>query len=412
MKREDHGWAFPSHEESAFPGREDWADARGGVLKRFLDWILGRPPRCRAWFSEDRGLRIEIAGPVTRVHWLVVWVLLSAGMLVLLGWLAGRVNDHLANWSPLVFVPQMWSRAVLAVAILTLVFAVPPLWFESRREFIEIDGRLLTLSGRCFRPNPRRGQVLVLSRVSHLRYSPSVGSIAFEEDGRTYGFGCRLSEAESRRLIATIREYYEIPEPEALPIGTFSEGRFTLSFPSRGIRSEWQTDEAGGLWITIPGHPRILAIVAIAGAINLWWLIVLFVGSLPGADRRPANGMVALVGLFLAEGIWVLWIGAGREVIRIDDDLLVIRHQGGLPTGRGTRSYPMAELRNLRYAPVPARLGRRPRDHRSLAFDCGGKTVRFGDAVLEEEARRIVRTIKDRFPIPDDEVEPLPVEPF
>ena len=43
-------------------------------------------------------------------------------------------------------------------------------------------------------------------------------------------------------------------------------------------------------------------------------------------------------------------------------------------------------------------------------FEFWGDTVRFGMGLSEEESRRLIKTIKDRYKIPDDEDEPLPVE--
>jgi hypothetical protein len=38
----------------------------------------------------------------------------------------------------------------------------------------------------------------------------------------------------------------------------------------------------------------------------------------------------------------------------------------------------------------------------NIAFDYGAKTYRFGASLEEAEARQLVKTIKERFPIPED----------
>jgi hypothetical protein len=46
-----------------------------------------------------------------------------------------------------------------------------------------------------------------------------------------------------------------------------------------------------------------------------------------------------------------------------------------------------------------------------VAFDSGGRTHHFGVGLSENEVARLVKTIRQRFPIKDepDDVEPLPV---
>jgi hypothetical protein len=43
-------------------------------------------------------------------------------------------------------------------------------------------------------------------------------------------------------------------------------------------------------------------------------------------------------------------------------------------------------------------------------IDYEGSTARFGRGLPEKEARRIIKTIKDRYKITDDKDEALPVE--
>jgi hypothetical protein len=46
----------------------------------------------------------------------------------------------------------------------------------------------------------------------------------------------------------------------------------------------------------------------------------------------------------------------------------------------------------------------------NIAFDYDGASIRFAPGLGETECRRLIRTIKDRYKIPDDRDEPLAIE--
>jgi hypothetical protein len=85
----------------------------------------------------------------------------------------------------------------------------------------------------------------------------------------------------------------------------------------------------------------------------------------------------------------------------------------------------MDEISNLRFAPASMRMYPSPFAFHenwdlqsqwmgmgagSIAFDHAGGTQRFGVQLSETESRRLIKTIKDHYKIPDDKDEPLPVE--
>jgi hypothetical protein len=87
----------------------------------------------------------------------------------------------------------------------------------------------------------------------------------------------------------------------------------------------------------------------------------------------------------------------GSERVTVGPEGLVLRR---LPLGR-SRRFALAEVANLRYDPT-ASVGRvlggmAPRGSGVIAFDHPGGTQRFGLGLDEGEAKRIIRTIRDRF---------------
>jgi hypothetical protein len=99
------------------------------------------------------------------------------------------------------------------------------------------------------------------------------------------------------------------------------------------------------------------------------------------------------------------------EIIRFEGDVLALSRHGYFFMYSGECPYQLSKVRNLRYAPygyLPDSLDTSNRP--SLAFDYSGETIHFGLGLSEEESRRLIRTIKDRYKILEDEVEPLPVD--
>lgn len=100
----------------------------------------------------------------------------------------------------------------------------------------------------------------------------------------------------------------------------------------------------------------------------------------------------------------VAWQLAGREEITVDAGRLTHRvSAAGL--GR-TREYDMAQVRNLRTAPVVSTSRGRGKPmlpmigsgHGRIAFDYGATTCRVGIALEEAEAEMVVAELSKRFP--------------
>jgi hypothetical protein len=123
-----------------------------------------------------------------------------------------------------------------------------------------------------------------------------------------------------------------------------------------------------------------------------------------------------VAGLVMMFALW--WNLAGREVVILSDGVLIERREVGAL--QRSRSYNLAGVRNLRYAPLVSNPFSMSGSWHyqfqmlgvaggSVAFDHEGKTHRFGNGLSETEAARLVATIKQRYKIADDGVEPMPV---
>jgi hypothetical protein len=140
------------------------------------------------------------------------------------------------------------------------------------------------------------------------------------------------------------------------------------------------------------------------------------------AARRSGQANILAPLLFLlawsAAGVlYVIWMvpwGGRSQSVVIDGDHLMIRRSVG--SDRSESSYSLAGMRNLRYSPDPEFATRwrvyhaRLETPENIAFDYNGATIRFAPGLDETECRRLIRTVKDRYKIPDDQDEPLSIE--
>lgn len=187
------------------------------------------------------------------------------------------------------------------------------------------------------------------------------------------------------------------------------------------------TDLALGLLIALT--PAWLLVLAVAPV----WLMqdVSTTEAISGLISALVIGFVWLPFWSIAGALMLyalLWNLRGREEVRINPDTWTTQRSCGLFTRARTFAY--SDVQNLRYSPVvfdwwtPARpfslagwreafakqLQMMGVDPGRLAFDCLGKTYRFGSDLTEDEALRIIVTIQDHFPIPDGpKRKPLPV---
>jgi hypothetical protein len=111
-----------------------------------------------------------------------------------------------------------------------------------------------------------------------------------------------------------------------------------------------------------------------------------------------------------ARVFWEFLASVGQETIGIDGFHLVISRAGGVRPRRLDRVYCLDRMRNLRYSPTPPHRNWVGPSREAIAFDVDDTTVRFGKKLREADALRLIRTIKERYKIPDDWDEPLSVE--
>jgi hypothetical protein len=101
-------------------------------------------------------------------------------------------------------------------------------------------------------------------------------------------------------------------------------------------------------------------------------------------------------------------------MIMIDDDRLFLRIES--VSGNHPSSDSLSRIRNLSDSPPVVVLHQAPvRDTGfplagKIAFEYDQTTIRLGPGLSEHECRRLIRMIQDRYKIPDDQDEPIPVE--
>jgi hypothetical protein len=177
---------------------------------------------------------------------------------------------------------------------------------------------------------------------------------------------------------------------------------------SPALRSVVTDDEFGGFRITIPapqGCAYALGCVSLccAGVVALLFLFIL---SDPRENFEEAGPLLAFWLLFgLALGVCLLFSGL-REVAIIEGKTLVLRSETIIGFARET-AFELASLRNLRIQCYPEQLGQPC----AIAFEHGARTHFFGRGLDRDEAARLVKTIRTKFPIRNDwdDAEPLPV---
>jgi len=184
------------------------------------------------------------------------------------------------------------------------------------------------------------------------------------------------------------------------------------------IRSTVTDDEFGGFRITIPAASlaarRGFGYGLIGWAAGTALLMVVTVCYLLSdmAPHGSASGGTGLLFLWVVTGM----LGGGlvhattsREVVTIDGKFLALRKElAGL---HFSRTFGMAAIRNLRPARVVGERKRYGHYPSAVSFDHGGATHYFGVGLSEAEVLRLIKTLRQRFRIPDDldDAEPLPV---
>lgn len=186
-----------------------------------------------------------------------------------------------------------------------------------------------------------------------------------------------------------------------------SDGSTPGQITDRGTRA---TIAGGpeGLEIVIPARRHLLVLVFL-GVWLVGWLMGEMTVTAQLFSRRPA-GLAAFLLIWLifwtlggglAAYLW-LWMLVGKERILMGTSMLHVKRDV-LGLGR-TQTYEFYKIRNLRVVPQPSG----PRDTGAvlrfsgltgglIAFEHEGKTIRFGAAIDETEARMIVDRMKLRY---------------
>jgi hypothetical protein len=151
------------------------------------------------------------------------------------------------------------------------------------------------------------------------------------------------------------------------------------------------------LWCSSRGI-ALTKTIGLAVSVPTGWLLVL-------------GGFSALTLVMAALAVLALH---SREIIQIDGQAIAVRTEGYCYSfvRKAVQVFPLGDVRNLRYAPKLRRGGRGgdlPYGF-SIVFDCKRSTGRFGFNLSEPESRRLIKTIRDRYKIPGDRVDSLPVE--
>jgi hypothetical protein len=92
------------------------------------------------------------------------------------------------------------------------------------------------------------------------------------------------------------------------------------------------------------------------------------------------------------------WMLFGREIIRVEDGTLFLK-LSILGIGR-VRAYPIRHVTGLRVSPGPwhefyRTWGRDLENSGAVAFECKGKTHRFGRSLDEVEAKAIIARLEE-----------------
>ncbi len=193
------------------------------------------------------------------------------------------------------------------------------------------------------------------------------------------------------------------------------------------IRSQVTFDECQGMRVTIPAEadPAGAVVLGTVGTVTglafvLLWCSsrgIAFTKTLGLAVSVPTGWLLVLGGfsaLTLAMAALVVLALHSREIIQIDGQTIAMRTEGYYYSfGRkAAQVFPLGDGRNLRYAPERRR-GSRGGDFPygfSIVFDRKRSTGRFGFNLSEPESRRLIKTIRDRYKIPSDQVDSLPDE--
>jgi hypothetical protein len=181
------------------------------------------------------------------------------------------------------------------------------------------------------------------------------------------------------------------------------------------VRSIVTDDEFGGFQITI--SPSAKAWLTSGIALTMWVLVMglTLQGVVAKHSRNNAEDVKFFV-IWLMFGLAFAFVACGnwlrRDTVIIEGKALILRKE--FSVFRWERMFELSEVRNLRPAPPDNSNGVRAEQRgrpSAVAFDFQNRTFQFGVRLSESEVMRLIKTIRERFPIRDDwrEAEPLPV---
>lgn len=178
-----------------------------------------------------------------------------------------------------------------------------------------------------------------------------------------------------------------------------------------------------GLVITIPARRRWFLILFASFWLCAWAVGEVFVGRIvlyllfgdhaPGEQPEGVVSIGVVVFILAWLGCWTLgglfamyawlWNIAGRQVVTVGVD--GVRIENVVPMWRRGKEYRLADVTSLRIAPEQLTMWTFREGMRfwgigggPLAFDYAAKTVRFGPALEEAEAKMVLAAIARRCP--------------
>lgn len=171
------------------------------------------------------------------------------------------------------------------------------------------------------------------------------------------------------------------------------------------LRRSTVREEPGLFEIRIPTKANIFIVVFMLAWLGGWTMgEVSVISELLSGRSGEGTGFMAfwLIGWTVGGGLaiyTVLWMIAGREVLRLMGDHLSIRREI-FGVGR-TREYDLSHVSNLRVASADPSPFWGPRTFPGMhpgiiAFDYGASTVRMGQSIDEAEALQITRELNAR----------------
>ena len=170
-----------------------------------------------------------------------------------------------------------------------------------------------------------------------------------------------------------------------------------------GRRRSTTRQTSSGLEISIPAKLHLFVFVFLLIWLALWVVIEFF--QLRTLLTTPEAALVFLIPWTLGGvlGLYIqLWMIAGREIITLKSGILTITYT--LFGWVRAREYDVRHLSNLGVDPEPydsegPRLAALyPFRTGPIAFEYGGKTIRFADGVSETEAQEIVSELESVAP--------------